>query len=339
METIKMQTTRRAMALGAAALALGSRVARAAAEFSYKIGTSTPSAHPFNTRLNEVGQRIADETHGRMELHVFPDSQLGGDNDLLSQARSGAIEFCQPTGQILSSILPVTAINAMGFVFADYSQVWPAMDGDLGRLVRTQIAAKAGLVPMERMWDLGFRQITTSNRPVRNAADLDGLKLRTPIAPSLISLFKALKAAPVGMQYGEVYSALQTHIVDGQENPLSQIEAGKLYEVQKYCSMTNHVWDGYWICCNPDAWNALPPDLQKIVARNFNDVAVEQRVDIAKLNQSTKSLLVTKGMIFNDTDPDSFRAQLRTANFYAEWRSKLGDEAWTLLEKYVGKIS
>jgi TRAP-type transport system periplasmic protein len=335
-----MKTTRRALTLGAAtALVLGSHKARADAEFSYKIGTSTPSAHPFNTRLREVGDRIAAQTKGRMELHVFPDSQLGGDNDLLSQARSGAIEFCQPTGQILSSILPVTAINAMGFVFSDYSQVWPAMDGDLGRLVRTQIAAKAGLVPMERMWDLGFRQTTTSNHPVRDAADLVGLKLRTPIAPSLISLFKALKAAPVGMQYGEVYSALQTHIVDGQENPLSQVEAGKLYEVQKYCSMTNHVWDGYWICCNADAWNALPPDLQKIVGSCFNDVALEQRSDIAKLNATMRDTLTGKGMVFNDTTPDTFRAQLREAKFYAEWRAKLGDEAWTLLEKAVGKVS
>jgi TRAP-type transport system periplasmic protein len=338
-----MRTTRRALTFGAASLAaaaaFGSRRARADAEFSYKIGTSTPAAHPFNKRLMEVGDRIAHDTNGRMELHVFPDSQLGGDNDILSQARSGAIEFCQPTGQILSSILPVTAINAMGFVFADYSQVWPAMDGDLGAFVRAQIVAKAGLVPMERMWDLGFRQTTTSNRPVRNAADLEGLKIRTPIAPSLISLFKALKAAPVGMQYGEVYSALQTRIVDGQENPLSQVEAGKFYEVQKYASMTNHVWDGYWICCNADAWKALPPDLQTIVARNFNDVAIEQRADIAKLNASTKDLLISKGMVFNDTDPDSFRAQLRAANFYSDWRSKLGDQAWSLLEKHVGKIS
>jgi tripartite ATP-independent transporter DctP family solute receptor len=337
-----MQTTRRTItlgALGAAALTLGSRRARAAAEFSYKIGTSTPAAHPFNKRLQEVGDRIAKDSKGRMELHVFPDSQLGGDNDLLSQARSGAIEFCQPTGQILSSILPVAAINAMGFVFSDYSQVWPTMDGALGALVRKQIAAKTGLVPMEKMWDLGFRQTTTSNRPVKTAPDLVGLKLRTPIAPSLIALFQALKAAPVGMQYGEVYSALQTHIVDGQENPLSQVEAGKFYEVQKYCSMTNHVWDGYWICCNKDAWDALPPDLQKITQQNFNDVALLQRDDIAKLNVSTKGLLESKGMVFNDCDADSFRKTLREAKFYSQWKAKLGNDAWDLLEKAVGKIS
>jgi TRAP-type transport system periplasmic protein len=327
------------MALGAAALVIGSRRAKAAAEFSYKIGTATPAAHPFNKRLQQVADRIAQQSKGRMELLVFSDGQLGGDNDTLSQARSGAIEFCRPTGENLSSILPVSAINAMGFVFADYSQVWPAMDGALGTLVRKQIVAKTGLVPMEKMWDLGFRQITTGNRPIKTAADLDGLKLRTPIAPSLIALFRTLKAAPVGMQYNEVYSALQTHIVDGQENPLSQVEASKFYEVQKYGSMTNHVWDGYWMCCNTDAWNALPPDLQTIVESSFNDISILQRQDTAALNESTKGLLTQKGMVFNDTDSDSFRSALREAKFYAQWKAKLGDDAWGLLEKAVGKIT
>ena len=335
-----MMATRRSFTLGAAAaLATVALPGRArAAEFSYKIGTSTPTNHPFNTRLIEAGAKIAKDSNGRMELQVFPDSQLGGDNDILSQARSGAIEFCQPTGQVLSSILPVAAINAMGFVFSDYGQVWPAMDGDLGSFIRAQIMAKTNLVPMNKMWDLGFRQITTSNRPVKNAADLVGLKLRVPIAPSLVSLFQGLKAAPVGMQFGEVYSALQTHIVDGQENPLSQVTAGKLYEVQKYVSMTNHVWDGYWICANQKAWARLPPDLQAIAAKALNETALAQRDDIAKLNESVKTELRDKGMTFNDTQPDEFRAQLKASGFYTDWRGKLGDEAWALLEKHVGKL-
>jgi tripartite ATP-independent transporter DctP family solute receptor len=336
-----MKPTRRAFTAGAAAAVSAIALPRyaKAAEFSYKIGTSTPSAHPFNTRLIEAGEKIARASNGRMEFQVFPDSQLGGDNDILQQARSGAIEFCQPTGQILSGILPVTAINAMGFIFANYDQVWGAMDGDLGRFVRDQIIAKTNLYPMERIWDLGFRQVTTSNHPVKVAADLEGMKLRTPIAPSLISMFRALKAAPVGMQYAEVYSALQTHIVDGQENPLSQVEAGKLYEVQKYASMTNHVWDGYWICCNNKAWAALPDDLKKIVADSLNETGLDQRKDVAALNDSAKGLIESKGMVFNDTTPDTFRATLTKAGFYTEWKAKFGDDAWTLLEKYVGKLS
>src|SRR3984885_5885538 len=170
-----MRTTRRfLLRAGTATLAapLLPRYAKAA-EYTWKLAHTAPQTFPLHIRVAEAAAAIGKESKGRMELHVFPDSQLGGDNDILSQARSGAIEFCQPTGQILSSILPVAAINAMGFVFADYSQVWPAMDGDLGRLVRGQITAKAGLVPMERIWDLGFRQTTTSNHPVRTAADLD----------------------------------------------------------------------------------------------------------------------------------------------------------------------
>jgi tripartite ATP-independent transporter DctP family solute receptor len=335
-----MITTRRSFSFGAAAAAAAAALPRRAkaAEFTYRIGNSTPTDHPFNRRMFEVAAKVKQDSGGRMEILVFPDSQLGGDNDLLSQVRSGALEFCQPTGQILSSLLPVTAINAMGFVFAGYDQVWKAMNGDLGAYVRSQIMAKTNLIPMEQMWDLGFRQTTTSNRPIKVAKDLDGLKLRVPIAPSLIALFKALKAAPVGMQYGEVYTALQTHVVDGQENPLSQVTAGKFYEVQKYVSMTNHVWDGFWICANRDAWNRLPADLQAIVRKNFNECGRLQNDDVMKLNDGVKGELVAKGMVINDCTPDSFRDQLRAAGFYSEWRAKMGDEAWTLLERYVGKI-
>ena len=145
------------------------------------------------------------------------------------------------------------------------------MDGDLGKFVRTQIAAKAGLVAMDRMWDLGFRQITTSTKPIKTADDLVGLKIRVPVAPSLVTLFKTLKAAPLSMQFTEVYSALQTHIADAQENPLTLIKVTKLFEVQKYCSLTNHVWDGHWMCCNAAAWKGLPDDLKEIVGRNLND--------------------------------------------------------------------
>src|SRR5207244_3628154 len=106
--------------------------------------------------------------------------------------------------------------------------------------------------------------ITNSVRPIKKAADVAGLKLRIPGAPPLVYLFQALNAAPVSMQFGEVYTALQTKVVDGQENPLSQIDTGKFYEVQKYLSLTGHVWDGFWIIANGAAWKRLPPDVQDI---------------------------------------------------------------------------
>jgi tripartite ATP-independent transporter DctP family solute receptor len=321
-----------------AAAILPSRRVRAA-DFEYKMGHSSPAGHPFHKRLLEVSERIAKETGGRMTLTIFPASQLGGDNDLLTQARSGAVDFVQPAGLILASILPVAAVNGMGFAFKDYAQVWAAIDGELGNYIRAQIAAKAGLVPMERRWDLGFRQITTSGRPVEKAADLAGLKLRVPGAPALVSLFTALGSSPVSMQFGEVYTSLQTKIVDGQENPLSVIDAGKFYEVQKYCAVTNHVWDGYWICANPNSWNRLPNDFKTIVAKAFNEVALLERDDLNKLDRSLQADLEKKGLTFTKPDLDSFRAKLRSAGFYEEWKGKIGNEAWTLLEKQVGKLA
>jgi len=334
-------TTRRTFVAAATAIAaagmLRSQTARAA-EFEYKMGHSSPAGHPFHKRLLEVAERIDKGTNGRMKLTIFPASQLGGDNDLLSQARSGAVDFVQPAGLILASILPVAAVNGMGFAFRDYEQVWAAMDGDLGDYVRAQISAKAGLVPMDKRWDLGFREITT-NVPVQKASDLNGMKLRVPGAPALVSLFTALGASPVSMQFGEVYTSLQTKIVDGQENPLSVIDAGKFYEVQKYCALTNHVWDGYWICANPGSWNRLPADIKAVVAKSFNDVALLERDDLAKLDRSLQADLEKKGLAFTKPDLASFRDKLRAAGFYQEWKGKIGNEAWALLEKHVGKLA
>ena len=335
-----MQPTRRRVLGGTAAVLAAPFLARTAraAEYTWKFAHTAPQTFPLHIRLVEAAAGIKKDSNGRMELQIFPDAQLGGDNDLLSQARSGAIEFCQPTGQILASILPVTAINALGFAWSDYSKIWPAMDGDLGKYVRDQIAAKAGLVAMDHMWDLGFRQITTSTGPIKTASDLVGLKIRTPVAPSLVTLFQALKAAPLALQFTEVYSALQTHIADAEENPLTLIKVTKLYEVQKYCSITNHVWDGHWFVCNAAAWKGLPDDLKAIVARNLNDAALRERADVASDEKQARGDLEKFGMVFNVAETQSFRDGLKTAGFYTLWRKKLGEEPFSILERYAGKL-
>ena len=334
-----MKLNRRQFVAGsAAAISSAAIISRAhAAEFEYKFGNSTPAAHPFNIRMNEMSKRVLEETGGRLNITIYPNSQLGGDNDLLSQVRTGAVEFCQPAGLILASILPLTSINGMGFAWTGYDKIWPAMDGRLGAHIRGKIESGTGLIPMERMWDLGFRQITNNRRPIRSAADLEGLKLRVPGAPALVSLFQGLGVDPVSMQFGEVYTSLQTNVVDGQENPLSTIDAAKLYEVQKYCSITNHVWDGHWIVANAGAWNRLPADVRDTARKVMNEVALLQREDVAALNQSVRSRLVAAGLEFNDAETGSFREKLRASGFYAEWRGKIGNEAWEILESYAGK--
>jgi tripartite ATP-independent transporter DctP family solute receptor len=314
-------------------------IARAAApEFSFKFGHNQPVTHPLHVRAQEAADRILAESKGRLEVKIFPNGQMGGDSDMLSQVRSGGIQMYAPSSLGISTLVPVTAINAIGFAFADYNQVWAAMDGKLGAYQRAAFE-KAGLHGLERIWDIGFRQITTSGKPINTVADMAGLKIRVPVSPLPIAMFKALGAAPGSLQFAELYTALQTKVYDAQENPLSIIQIAKMYEVQKYCSMTNHMWDGWWIVLNGRAWKELPPDLQTLLSTAFNDAAVKERADIRALNDSTLNDLKGKGMVFNNAAPDSFRAALKKSGFYEEWHKKFGDEAWGLLEQVVGKLS
>ena len=132
---------------------------------------------------------------------------------------------------------------------------------------------------------------------------------------------------------------MQTRIVEGQENPLALIDLYKFYEVQKFVSVTNHMWDGFWTLANGRAWAALPPDLREIVERNLNAAAKLERADVAALNASLQGALSQKGITFNTTDSQVFRAALRKAGFYAEWKEKYGAEAWAVLEQQVGALS
>ncbi len=328
----------RITAAGAAVgLPLGGAYAQKA-EFSYKYANNLPVTHPMNIRAKEMVDAIRAETKGRVDIQVFPSNQLGSDTDMLSQLRSGALEFFTLSGLILSTLVPATSITGIGFAFADYDAVWKALDGDLGAYVRAQIS-KAGLVPMDRIWDNGFRQITSSSKPINAADDLKGFKIRVPVSPLWTSMFKALEASPASINFAEVYSALQTKIVDGQENPLAIIQTAKLYEVQKYCSITNHMWDGFWFLANGKAWERLPAELRSIVAKHFNAAGVNERADVAKLNASLQKELTDKGLVFNQAKTDTFRDKLRKAGFYEEWKGKYGNEAWMLLEKYSGKLT
>lgn len=331
----------RTLAAAPALAAVGSipRLAHAAApEFSFKFGHNQPVTHPLHIRAQQAADQVFAESKGRLEVRIFPNGQMGGDNDMLSQVRSGGIQMYTPASAGISTLVPVAAINLVGFAFADYKQVWGAMDGKLGAHVRGLIE-KVGLYPLDRVWDNGFRQITTSAKPVASVADMSGLKIRVPVSPLPISMFKALGASPGSLQFAELYTALQTKVYDAQENPLSIIQIAKMYEVQKYCSITNHMWDGWWIVVNGRAMKELPPDLQKILTTSFNEAALKERADIRALNDSTMNDLKAKGMVFNTTTPDSFRAELKKNGFYAEWHKKFGDEAWAVLEQAVGKLS
>ena len=337
----KMTITRRGL-LGAASAALAttylSKPASAAAEFEFKLGVNTPDTHPLTVRLTEAARAIGSQSSGRLNVTVFPNSQLGGDPEMLSQLRAGGIELLAAPSMTLSTLVPLSGLPSVGFAFQSYDQVWAAMDGGVGDVVRDAIG-KAGIVPMKKMWDNGFRQITSSSsRQLNSAEDLKGFKIRVPVTALLTSLFSGLGALPSSISYSELYSALQTHIVEGQENPLAQVSTGKLYEVQKYCALSNHCWSGYWIVANRRALATLPADLLEILNSNFDAAAVKERADLLEMDHSLQAELTAKGMIFSKPDPVPFRAALVKAGFYTQWQKTYGAEAWAQLEKYTGPL-
>ncbi len=334
-----LSLNRRTLLAGAAlpVFAIGTRPARAA-DFTLKLANNSPVTHPQSVRQQQAADRIKAATNGAVEIQVFPNNQLGSDTDMLSQLRSGAIDFFTLSGLILATLVPAASINGVGFAFKDYDTVWKAMDGKLGAYVRSEID-KRGLIAMDKMWDNGFRQITSSTHPIRTPADLKGFKIRVPVSPLWTSMFTALGASPISINFAEVYSALQTKIAEGQENPLTLIQIAKLYEVQKYVSMTSHMWDGFWMLANKRGFSALPADAQAIVARELNKSALDERADIATLNGSVASDLKSKGLEFVEVDKPAFREALKTAGFYAEWKKKYGGEPWAILESEVGSLS
>ena len=332
-------TLSRRAVLASATLPLFSIVTRRAdaAEFELKYATGQDPTHPVNLRAKQALDRIREATSGRVDIKLFPANQLGSDTDLLGQVRNGSVDFFNLSSLILATFVPVSGITSVGFAFKNYDDVWKAMDGELGTYIRAEIA-KTPIFTVSKIWDNGFRQITSSGREIKSPADLKGFKIRVPAAPPLTSLFTALEAAPSPINFNEVYTALQTKVVEGQENPLAIIATARLYEVQKTCSLTGHVWDGYWVLGNKRLFQKLPADLQKIILQEIDRSALDQRADIAKLTTKLMTDLKAKGINFITVPQDDFRKKLSSTPFYSQWKSKYGAAAWELLEKVSGKL-
>lgn len=307
-----------------------------AATFQYKFATNVAPEDPLNIRAIQMWSAVKRETKGQLEVGVFPNSVLGGNSALLNQVRSGAIQFATLSGGIATAVVPVAGIQGVAFAFKNVQQAWATFDGPLGSYIRKEMEA-AGMFSFPKILDNGFRQITSSKSPVRVADDVNGLKIRTPPGKLWVDLFKTLGASPVALNFNELYTALQTKVVDAEENSYNVIELGHLYEVQKYLSVTNHMWDGYWVLVNLDAWKALGPDMQAIVLRHAETYARSQRRDNEAINAAFADKLHRQGLTFNIADTATFKAKLH--DFYLRWKAEFGPTAWDLLERNTGKLA
>jgi len=302
------------------------------ARFRYRLGANQPAASPTARLLGEMGEAILRDTDGAFRLEVFPESRLGPDPQMFADLRQGALEFYL-SGALLGGVAPTSALPLMPFVFRDSNAVFAALDGELGDMIRYELA-EAELHAFPRAWQNGFHHITTSTRPIESAADFAGLKIRTPGGEIAADFFRTLGAEAGMVPFSGLYDALKEMTFDGQSDPLGIVQSLRLHEVQRYLSLTAHWWTGFTLLANAASWQALPAEIQTIVERNADKFALLQRADIEAVNAAGAEALAGNGMIVNEADTAGIRARL--GDFTARWRTRFDPAAWTLLEAAAG---
>ena len=328
---------RRTFAAGSAAALTSIAFIKApakAAQFDLKCGSSVAPDHPLNVRAAQMFGAIERESNGRVRIQLFPNSQLGGDTAMFSQLRSGAIAFLFNNPGNLASVVPVGDITNVGFAFEDSDEALRAVDGPLGGYIRSEIANK-DLIALNKMWNSGMYEVGSNPRAIRAPLDLQGMKIRVLQSRIAVDLFATLGASPVALSIGEVYTSLQTKIVDAVGVPLTTYDTLKFYEVTKYLSLVDWAWSGLWFMANADLWKSLPPDVQQIIDANNTKYALLERRDTKLFNQSVVNRITKHGVAVGRVDQAPFRARLGT--YYATWARAFGSQAWTLLESAVGR--
>lgn len=252
-----------------AAVALATAGFASAQEHTIKFATQNPKGHPIEMGMVKFAEIVTAKSNGRIKVNLFPGGVLGGDAPNVSALQGGTLEMVSMNSGILASQVKEFAIYDFPFLFANSKEADAVVDGAFGKKMHDRLPEK-GLVGLA-YWELGFRNMTNSKRPINKVEDISGLKIRVIPNPINLDWVKALDANPVPMAFPEVYGAMESKALDGQENPLNVILANKFAEVQKYLALTNHVYNPQSILVSKKFWDTLNANDKKILA----DAAVE----------------------------------------------------------------
>lgn len=247
-----------------AALALaGAAVAQDVKERAFKVGLQNPKGHPLATGAEKFAEIVAARSGGKLKVNIFEGGKLGSDAASVSALQGGTVEIVVLNSGILASQVKDFEAFDFPFMFASAQEADAVVDGPFGRKMHAKLADK-GIVGLA-YWELGFRNLTNSKRPIAKVDDIAGLKLR--VIPNAINVdwVKALGANPTPLAFPELYAALEQKAVDGQENPLSVILANKFAEVQKYLTITNHQYNPQSMIFSKKVWDTLSADEKKIL--------------------------------------------------------------------------
>ena len=284
----------------------------------------------FEASVNEFAKRANAKLTGKAKVIGFGSSQLGKDKELLKKLKLGTVNFALPSS-VMASVADEAGLFDMPYLVKDRAHmariekeiVWPTL---------VPILEKKGYKVIA-IWENGFRNITNNTRPINVPADLQGLKLRTPKSVWRVKMFKAYGANPAPLSFSEVFVALQTGTFDGQENPLAQIASGKFQEVQKYLSMTGHVYTPAYVTVSTKYWAKLPQDVRKVLEETAKETQAYVYKTAARLEVDLLAELKAGGMAVNNANKDAFIAASKP--IYQEFGSSVpgGKE---LIDKALG---
>ena len=287
--------------LAALALALvpaGAAIAQDIQERTIKFGHLNNPDHPVSLGTKRFAELVAAKSGGKLKVQEYPSNQLGNEMQQQSALQGGVQEMSAPATTSLAGIMKEFGLVDFPFAVSSYAQADALLDGPFGQALLAKLPEK-GLVGLG-YWDLGFRNVTNSRRPITKAEDLDGLKLRVIPNPVFLDTFKAFKANPVPMPFAELYGALEAKAVDGQENPFAVILSNKFYEVNKYVSATRHVYAANIMLVSKKFWDKLSPVEQKILQDAANEARSYQRQVSRAAAEKAVGELQAKGMQYNE---------------------------------------
>lgn len=299
-----------------------------AAEYELKFGmTAGTSSNEYKGAMF-FAEKVKEKSKGEIEIKIFPDAQLGkNDLDMMGQLEGGVLDFTFAEMGRFSNFFPEAEVYTLPYMIKDFSHMQKAtFDTKFGKDLIKKIEDKKNIVVLSQAYN-GTRQ-TTSNKAINTINDMRGMKLRVPNAAANLAFAKYSGAAPTPMAFSEVYLALQTNSVDGQENPLSAIKAQKFYEVQKYLAMTNHILNDQLYLVSKSTMEDLPENLQKVLKESAIEAAKYHTELFEKEESSLKDFFKSNGVTITEPKIDDFQKAMKP--YYDEYikkNGKVGEEA------------
>jgi TRAP-type transport system periplasmic protein len=296
-----MSMARMAVAALAALFTLGAH-----AQTELKLGHVGEPGSLIGAAADEFAKRANQKLGGKYKVITYGSSQLGGDKELLQKLKLGTVEFAEPS-TVMSSEADIFGVFEMPYLVKDREHM-KRIEKELFWSKIEPAAEKKGL-KLLAVWENGFRHITNNKRPIVTPADLKGIKLRVPEGKWRVKMFQAYGANPSPMKFSEVFTALQTGVMDGQENPFAQIASAKFYEVQKYLSLTGHVYSPAYLAVGTKKWASLPAEVRKTLESTARDVQAWVYEKAAKDDEVLLEKMKASGTIqVNQANKDAFIA-------------------------------